>query len=611
MKKRVSYNIIFICILFFVFLIAGFVEFYVYADGGTTNYISCGNTKGIPYDLPGLVRFIINLIKFLVPILLILMGAIDFSKVVISNDDKELSKATGKLVKRCIGAVGVFFVILFVQLLLELLGENSNGMMACISCFTSDEGQCLVYEVENNDYSEEKAEADKKREEMEEIREEQRKENEEKAENYSDDNNNNNSNDSVNPGVSIDVSSGMNLKSYSGMNYWELVPHNPRENMGLIVFLHGSGECGNPNSMLSVSFSKFMNDGVFDDYPAIFIAPNSSSCNWVNDSSKVMNLIEKVADEYNIDKNHIVITGHSLGAIGTWHLVNQYPNYFAAAVPVSCCAYGNISASNFKNTPVRAYVGSSEEYLSCMKSFTDSINNNGGNASFYSESAPYNTHISVVNIYKRDELINWMLSQTNKSAVINNSAASKTIYIGDSRTVGMCASLTGDWQDCQFNNGGSYNYSDDEIFIAQGSSGYTWFNETALPAVNSILSNDSNSTYNIVSYMGVNFLLSDLDKYVSKYTELAKGAWKRHNVFLVSVNPVDEKKEAQNGYSTKQSNIIKFNDKIKSTANSLSNFSYCDTYNAIINNFETSDGLHYTSNTYKKIYNVTQNCISK
>ncbi len=187
-------------------------------------------------------------------------------------------------------------------------------------------------------------------------------------------------------------------------------------------------------------------------------------------------------------------------------------------------------------------------------------------------------------------------------------SGTKTIYVGDSRTVQMCAYLTGDWTNCQYNNGGVYTYNSNEYFIAQGSMGYDWFNKTAAPAVTKILKSDPNTTYNIVSYMGVNGL--GADKYDSKYKELAKGDWNGHNIVLVSINPVDEFKESQNGYSTKNSSIESFNSKIKSTASSLSNASYCDIYNAIKNNFGTTDGLHYDSATSKDIYNRTKTCIT-
>lgn len=68
----------------------------------------------------------------------------------------------------------------------------------------------------------------------------------------------------------------------------------------------------------------------------------------------------------------------------------------------------------------------------------------------------------------------------NSSSVIN-------IIIGDSRMVCLCATLTGDWTRCQYSSGGGYRY-DNVYFVAQGSMSYSWFNNTAIAAVNNILS---------------------------------------------------------------------------------------------------------------------------
>lgn len=193
------------------------------------------------------------------------------------------------------------------------------------------------------------------------------------------------------------------------------------------------------------------------------------------------------------------------------------------------------------------------------------------------------------------------------SSNTNLQTAAKNIIIGDSRTVGMCASITGDWTNCQFNNGGAFVNGDD-IYIAKGSMGYSWFNGTAVPAVNNIIASNPGTTFNIYSLMGVNFLLSDIDKYIPAYNNLAQGAWKDHNLILVSVNPVDEAKEAQNGYSTKNSNIITFNNKLKNGTSGVGNIKYCDTFNVVKGNLGTSDGLHYTSSTYKAIYNSMKSC---
>lgn len=81
------------------------------------------------------VAFIRNgvfpIIQIGIPIILIVMGSIDLGKAVLSSDDKEIKGATGKLIKRAIAAVAVFFVTTIVSLLFGMFGtagtEISEG----------------------------------------------------------------------------------------------------------------------------------------------------------------------------------------------------------------------------------------------------------------------------------------------------------------------------------------------------------------------------------------------------------------------------------------------------------------------------------------------------
>lgn len=70
---------------------------------------------------------IFPVIQIGVPILLILMGTLDLGKAVISNDDKEIKGATGKLVKRAIMAIAVFFVVTLVRLVMGWLAKANSA----------------------------------------------------------------------------------------------------------------------------------------------------------------------------------------------------------------------------------------------------------------------------------------------------------------------------------------------------------------------------------------------------------------------------------------------------------------------------------------------------
>ena len=99
--------------------------------------------------IPNITALVVTLIKVAVPIILIIMGMLDLSKAVMSNDEKEMKGAQTKLIKRVIYAVLVFLVVSIVQLVFGALGDkgvdsgNSGATISgCISCFVNGSESC-------------------------------------------------------------------------------------------------------------------------------------------------------------------------------------------------------------------------------------------------------------------------------------------------------------------------------------------------------------------------------------------------------------------------------------------------------------------------------------
>ena len=86
-----------------------------------------------------IIKNVFNLIKILVPIILILMGAIDLMKAVMASDDKEIKAATSKLIKRAIAAVAVFLAVFLVDIIMGLVGdsgaEDGDDAMSWSQCW--------------------------------------------------------------------------------------------------------------------------------------------------------------------------------------------------------------------------------------------------------------------------------------------------------------------------------------------------------------------------------------------------------------------------------------------------------------------------------------------
>jgi len=82
---------------------------------------------------------VMPIIQIGIPILLIIFGSIDLGKAVMSSDDKEIKGATGKLIKRAIAAVVIFFIPFIVNLIMGLIStandENVTGEKKWYDCW--------------------------------------------------------------------------------------------------------------------------------------------------------------------------------------------------------------------------------------------------------------------------------------------------------------------------------------------------------------------------------------------------------------------------------------------------------------------------------------------
>ena len=73
------------------------------------------------------IKTVFNIIQFVIPIALILFGTIDLGKAVISSDDKEVKAAQSRLIKRCIYAAAVFFVVLLVTVVMNIVASSGES----------------------------------------------------------------------------------------------------------------------------------------------------------------------------------------------------------------------------------------------------------------------------------------------------------------------------------------------------------------------------------------------------------------------------------------------------------------------------------------------------
>lgn len=86
-------------------LITIFIPNLVYA----TNYDSICYEPGVMNAMK-IIGYVVMVCKWVVPLIIIIFGMMDYTKAVASNDDKALNKATAALIRRIVAGIFVFLI---------------------------------------------------------------------------------------------------------------------------------------------------------------------------------------------------------------------------------------------------------------------------------------------------------------------------------------------------------------------------------------------------------------------------------------------------------------------------------------------------------------------
>ena len=118
------------------------------------------------------------------------------------------------------------------------------------------------------------------------------------------------------------------------LNYYLYKPDKFKENLPVILFLHGIGERGTNISYIEkYSLPKYLKN---IDIPFIVIAPQCLENNFweyhLRDVEKIIN-IEYKKNKY--DKENIFLAGSSMGAYGAWNYLIQRPDLFKGIISVA------------------------------------------------------------------------------------------------------------------------------------------------------------------------------------------------------------------------------------------------------------------------------------
>ena len=212
---------------------------------------------------------------------------------------------------------------------------------------------------------------------------------------------------------------------YESLPYRLYVPEGTGESYPLVLYLHGAGSrqgSNNRSQVMGNSFIKLMlSEEVRAQYPSIVLAPQCpDGMGWVRQpwgpgiAADLMGMLEQVCAEYPVDRSRIYITGVSMGGFGTWGMLRDYPDYFAAAVPI--CGGWDLdddveNAPAMKDVPIWAFHGALDTAVPVARTrdMVEALEAVGGNVK-YTE-YPDGGHGISARVYYEPELLPWLFAQ--------------------------------------------------------------------------------------------------------------------------------------------------------------------------------------------------------
>ena len=100
------------------------------------------------FDIIKLLVNVVNILKWIIPMGLILYGLLDLGKAVMAGEDKKIKEAQKTFLMRLIYGIAVFFIFVIVEVIFGLLGVETNegDSKICWDCATKPHNKsCLKY----------------------------------------------------------------------------------------------------------------------------------------------------------------------------------------------------------------------------------------------------------------------------------------------------------------------------------------------------------------------------------------------------------------------------------------------------------------------------------
>jgi len=214
------------------------------------------------------------------------------------------------------------------------------------------------------------------------------------------------------------------LQTTQGLLPYRIATFNPdglETKPALILYLHSANGRGNDNTMQlkqQKGVDSIVNYITAQRLHVLMLVPQCPSNRYWPGNREYAEYIQPVKDLLSLyadstDAKRVFIMGASMGGAGTWRLLGEMPNTFAAAL-IASGSYRRANTSNIAKTPVWCTIGGAEEAerQQALQTFVEQIRQAGGEVRY--DTIPGLNHPQTCEQSFTAERIGWVMGHSKQ-----------------------------------------------------------------------------------------------------------------------------------------------------------------------------------------------------
>lgn len=187
----------------------------------------------------------------------------------------------------------------------------------------------------------------------------------------------------------------------------------------LVIYLHGGSSKGNDNEtqMQEPGIEAISTWLLEHNRKAVMLVPQCpANLSWLGTMQDgLVSLLQSYIDRGVVDAGKVYIFGGSMGGTGTWNMLSNHPDLFAAAMPVAGNPSG-LNAEAVSHTPLFTVMGTADKLMkiSNVEAFLKEMDNWQAEYKFEIEDGW--THEDVCKQSYTDERLDWVFGHARGTA---------------------------------------------------------------------------------------------------------------------------------------------------------------------------------------------------